>query len=158
MDNSSSVSGLESGSQAGAETEFTAINCSKNDLYEPNLDDSGLESESRPDSDEQFTAKNCSKLIKAIVAIFVEAGDHPDVGRAKAVKLIKQYGVDCCERQLSYFPRRCELARASEEGLRNPSGLFIRSVQDDWTAPPQTDKKSSSTWYTQEEFDDLIEH
>jgi hypothetical protein len=158
MGNSGSASGLESGSQSGVEPEFTAINCSKNDRDELGLDDSGLETASRPGSGQQFTAKNCSKLIKAIAAIFVEAGDSPDLGRAKAVKLIRQHGVDCCERQLSYFPRRCELARASEEGLRNPSGLFIRSVQDDWTAPPQTDKKSSSTWYTQEEFDDLIEH
>jgi hypothetical protein len=56
------------------------------------------------------------------------------------------------------FYYRCELARASEDGLRNPSGLFIRSVQHDWTAPPQPEKTSSKTWYTPEEFDNLIEH
>jgi hypothetical protein len=72
--------------------------------------------------------------------------------------LNEKHGMTCCARQLSYFPRRCELAQASADGLRNPSGLFIRSVQGDWTAPAQTQKKSSRTWYTQEEFDELIEH
>ena len=78
--------------------------------------------------------------------------------RAKAADLIDRFGIKRCERQLSFFPRRCELARASEEGLRNPSGLFIRSVQRNWQPPTQTQKNSPKTWYSKEEFNRLIQH
>lgn len=70
----------------------------------------------------------------------------------KAATLIEKHGVECCERQLGYFPRRCELARASEDGLRN------RSVQDDWAAPSPTQKNPPRTWYTDEEYENFIQH
>ncbi len=97
-------------------------------------------------------------MIEAIAAIFINDGAEPEVACDKAASLIEKHGEECCERQLGHFPRRCELARASEEGLRNPSGLFIRSVQDDWAAPSPTQKNPPRTWYTDEEYENFIQH
>lgn len=136
-----------------------AKNCSKHVVDSSlNNSDSDSESQSKQQHDQHGTAKNCSDLIQAMANIFIEDGAAPDVAQSKAGDLIEKYGLKRCQRQLSYFPRRCELARASAEGLRNPSGLFIRSVQHNWQPPPQTRKNSSKTWYSEEEFNRLIQH
>jgi hypothetical protein len=100
--------------------------------YKHVVDSDSVESESKQQQhDSEVTAKNCSKtdLIEGIAGIFVADGDTAEVATPKAVNLIEKYGQEQCQRQLDVFARRCELAQASEEGLRNPSGLFIRSVQ-----------------------------
>jgi hypothetical protein len=143
--------------RAADQPEFTAKNCSKS-VAETGSDQADNVAPPSSQSHQDFTAKNCSELVETIAAIFSNDGDPPDVAREKAAGLIDKYGIERCRRQVSYFPRRCELARASEDGLRNPSGLFIRSVQSDWTAPTSTQKQGTAAWYTQQEFDDLIEH
>lgn len=136
----------------------TAKNCSKH-VVKHVVDSDDSESKQQQ-HDSYVTAKNYSKpdLIQGIAGIFIEDGDSPEVAEPKAASLIERYGERRCQQQLSCFGRRCELARASEEGLRNPSGLFIRSVRQDWPPPPATNQKSSKTWYTTDEFDELIEH
>lgn len=97
------------------------------------------------------TAKNCSAQI---AGIFIADGDPPAVAQLKATRLIEQYGLERCLAQLRFFPRRCELARASEKGLLNPSGLFIRSVKENYSPPPQRRRR----WYTQEEYERYFQH
>lgn len=135
-----------------------AKNCDKHVVVDSSLNDSDSKFESKQQHGRHVTAKNCSDLIQAMANIFIEDGAASDVAQSKAGDLIEKYGVERCQRQLSYFQRRCELARASKEGLRNPSGLFIRSVQRNWQPPTQTQKKSAKTWYSEEEFNKLIQH
>jgi hypothetical protein len=138
----------------------TAKNCSEH-VVKHVVDADSDDSESKQQQhDSHVTAKNCSKsdLIEGIAGIFVADGDTSEMAEPKAASLIEKYGDERCQRQWSVFARRCELAQASEEGLRNPSGLFIRSVQQDWPPPPPTNQKSPKTWYTADEFDELIEH
>ena len=136
---------------------ITAKNCSKHVLKHV-VDSDSVKSESKQQHDSEVTAKNCSKtdLIEGIAGIFIADGDTSEMAEPKAAGLIEKYGQERCQRQLDVFARRCELAQASEEGLRNPSGLFIRSVQQDWPPPPDTRKKPPKTWYTDEEYELLL--
>jgi hypothetical protein len=140
-----------------AENYSTAKNCSEH-VVKHVVDSDSIESESKQQHDSHVTARNCSKtdLIEGIAGIFIADGDTPEVAEPKAVNLIEKYGQEQCQRQFDVFARRCELAQASEEGLRNPSGLFIRSVQQDWPPPPDTRKKPPKTWYTDEEYELLL--
>lgn len=140
-----------------AENCSTANNCSKH-VFKHVVDSDSHDSDSKQQHDSYVTANNCSELVQGIAGIFMADGDSSAVAEPKAANLIEKYGVQRCQQQLQCFARRCELARASEEGLRNPSGLFIRSVQQDWPPPPAANQKSSRTWYTPDEFNRLIEH
>jgi hypothetical protein len=140
--------------------ESTAKNCS-NMFKQHVVVDSVLHHDIDSEYEQQHvTAKNCSRpeVMQAIADIFVEDGDLPEIAQPKAANLIEKYGLERCQRQLSHFPRRCELTRASEEGLRNPSGLFIRSVQRNWARPAQPQKKPPKCWYTEGEFENFIQH
>jgi hypothetical protein len=71
---------------------------------------------------------------------------------------LAEYGAEDCARQGRVFERRCELARASRRGLRNPLGLLYASVRDDWPLPAEKDEKKTGRWYTEEEYEEFFEH
>jgi hypothetical protein len=100
-----------------------------------------------------------SELAGEIARIFIDDGDLPGAAMSKACRLIASHGVELCEQQLAYFPARVARAQASPNGLRNASGLFIKSVTQDW-APPVARKPAPKvkTWYTPEEYEYLIIH
>jgi hypothetical protein len=136
--------------------DFTAKNCSNSATNGQHVDsdipDSVQYQEVSQQHDQYGSAKNCSDTIEAMMAIFTRDGATPDQASKSARALIDRFGIDQCRRQLAHFPRRCELARASENGLRNASGLLVRSIKGDWSAPPQPEKQPGErTWYTDEE-------
>ena len=98
------------------------------------------------------TAMNCSDqaLIEAMAGVFVNADDDGGTARAKAEWLLGAYGSELCARQLGYFERRCEDAKKSREGLKNPAGLLISSIKRNW-GPPSNGRPKRSTWISDEE-------
>jgi hypothetical protein len=99
-----------------------------------------------------------AELAGEIAQIFIGDGDPPAVAQSKAQQLIAQHGYECCEAQLDYFPARCQKAQSSARGLRNPSGLFIRSVSGNWAPPQSQPAARQKTWYTPEEYELYIVH
>lgn len=89
-------------------------------------------------------------LVERVSAVFLDAGADLEQARASALALLTARGEEVCERQLGYFERRCELARASARGLGNPAGLFLASVEGDWTAPNGREPERRH-WFTDEE-------
>jgi hypothetical protein len=101
-----------------------------------------------------------TELAGEIAQIFIGDGDLPGAAMKKARNLITHHGTELCEEQLDYFPTRVERAQASPGGLRNASGLFIRSVTEDWAPPAerQSTAKPVKTWFTQEEYELYMVH
>jgi hypothetical protein len=100
-----------------------------------------------------------TELAGEIAQIFIGDGDLPGAAMSKARRLIARHGFERCEQQLLYFPLRVERAEASPAGLRNPSGLYIRSVSENWDPPlARKPAKPVKTWYSEEEYELLIIH
>jgi DNA-binding GntR family transcriptional regulator len=95
-------------------------------------------------------------VIQAAAEIF--RGDGASAGQAKksATNLVEEFGAAQVAAQLEYFPRRCEIAKKSKRGLDNASGLFVRSVKENY--PPPAKEPEHSTWYSQVEYEQLIDH
>ena len=89
-----------------------------------------------------------------MIAQGVESG----AARRKARRLVAEYGAEVCARQGRVFARRCELARASRSGLRNPIGMLYLSIKEDWALPAEKDEKEAGRWYTEEEYEKFFEH
>ncbi len=83
---------------------------------------------------------------------------RPDDAQRKAGWLLDKFGVEICARQRQVFERRCELARASRQGLRNPVGLLCASIRGDWSLPVAENERKEERWYTDEEFEMFFEH
>jgi hypothetical protein len=98
------------------------------------------------------------ELAQDLAGAMVGQGIEPDAAREKARRLLAEYGAEACARQGRVFARRCELARASRGGLRNPMGLLHASIQEDWPLPAERDEKQTRRWYTDEEFETYFEH
>ena len=94
------------------------------------------------------------ELAEAMIAQGVESG----AAQRKARRLLAEFGAEVCARQRQVFERRCELARASRGGLRNPMGLLYASVRDDWPLPAEKDEKKTGRWYTEKEYEEFFEH
>ena len=93
-----------------------------------------------------------------LAEVLVEHGMAPGDAARKARRLLEAYGVEVCARQRQAFERRCELARASQQGLRNPVGLLCASIRGDWSLPPVEGEHKTRRWYTDEEFEMFFEH
>jgi len=93
-----------------------------------------------------------------LAEVLVEHGMAPGDAARKARRLLEAYGVEVCARQRQAFERRCELARASQQGLRNPVGLLCASIREDWSLPAAEAERKTARWYTDEEFEMFFEH
>ena len=106
-----------------------------------------------------FSPKEISILTENNAAEVVAHLLHQTgVPKQRAVALVKKFGVARCVRQLKAFPDRVALARRSPGGLRNPVGLLIRSIQQNWSAPSPLNNAGRETWYSEEEFESMILH
>jgi len=94
--------------------------------------------------------KSDSGLVEGMAGVFLESGAGREQARSSALALLAAHGAEICARQLGYFGRRCELARAGPRGLENPAGLLLASVEGDW-APPNGREPERRRWYTDEE-------
>ena len=98
------------------------------------------------------------ELARDLAGAMIAHGMEPDAARKKARRLLAEFGAEVCARQGGVFERRCELARASQGGLRNPIGMLHASIQEDWSLPAEKDEKQEGRWYTEEEYEEFFEH
>ncbi len=98
------------------------------------------------------------KLAQELANIMIAHGLEPDAAQKKARRLLAEFGGEVCARQERVFERRCELARESPGGLRNPIGMLHSSIRGDWSLPTEKDEKAARRWYTDEEFEMFFEH
>jgi biotin operon repressor len=97
------------------------------------------------------------ELVQAVAEVFMADKATPEQARESAINLVNMAGPKLVRLQLDYFPARCEQAKASPKGLRNRSGLLVDSIRKNYPPPPVVDSGEKS-WYSQEEFNELIEH
>lgn len=150
------------GSPPGA----TAINCSDMHVLKHVVVDSDSSLSDKKEQKQQHeheshkgaSAHEHEELIQAVAEIFESDRATPDQARQSAISLVNMVGHKLVRLQLEYFPARCDQARASPKGLRNPSGLFVSSVRKNWPPPPAASSSDEKSWYSQEEFDQLIQH
>ncbi len=63
---------------------------------------------------------------------------------AIARELISTYGAEICNQQLEWWNRRCEIAQASQKGLRSATGILRASIEGNWNEPEPAPKKEKS--------------
>ncbi len=107
---------------------------------------------------EDRQAELAQELARDLAGAMIAHGMEPDAAQKKARRLLAEFGVEACARQGRVFARRCELARASRDGLRNPIGMLHASIEGDWSLPAEQDEKETGRWYTDEEFETFFEH
>jgi DNA-binding transcriptional ArsR family regulator len=98
------------------------------------------------------------ELADDLAGAMAAHGMKPEAARKKARRLLAEFGAEVCARQERVFERRCELARASRGGLRNPIGMLLASIEGDWSLPTEKDEQGGGRWYTEEEFELFFEH
>lgn len=154
----------------------TAINCSENGqrpgvaakncsdmhvLKHVVVDSDSFENESKTKQQHEHESRKGThaheELVQAVAEVFMADKATPEQARESAINLVNMAGPKLVRLQLDYFPARCELAKASPKGLRNRSGLLVDSIRKNYPPPPVVDSGEKS-WYSQEEFDELIEH
>jgi hypothetical protein len=97
-------------------------------------------------------------LQRQMAEIFSQDGRIAKKALKYAASLIALNGYQVCSEQLSYLERRCELF-SQNGGLRtNRSAVLIASIKTNWSPPPALNAPQDKAWYTQDEFNQLIEH
>ena len=96
------------------------------------------------------------KLQRRLAEVLVGDGKVTPKALDSASELIDLYGYQVCYDQLSYLDRRCEKFRESPGGLRSRPMTLITSIKGNWSPPPS--KPQEKAWYSEEEFNQLIEH
>jgi hypothetical protein len=99
-----------------------------------------------------------TELAQELAGAMIAHRMEPDAAWKKAHRLLAEFGLEVCIRQVRVFERRCELARAGRGGLRNPIGMLYLSIKEDWPLPAEKDEKQTKRWYTDEEFEQFFEH
>jgi hypothetical protein len=106
---------------------------------------------------EHVTETEVEDLQIQLAEVFIEDGQSRPTALLFAKKLINDHGYQSCFDQLYHLDRRCDHFR-EKEGLKNRSGVLIASIRNHWSPPPLIPKPQDKAWYTDDEFNQLIEH
>lgn len=103
----------------------------------------------------QYSSAEIEELQQALAEIFIQGGHTKPWALDFALTLITRHGPEICARQLGYLKQRCEIFQKTSRGLGSSSAVLVSSIKENWLPPPKPQEKA---WYSEEEFNQLIEH